>query len=294
MIRLPAFAAADLSARLAARVGFATDTSGYRGFYQLFPAVFSMAFGATGLMFLARAMARGSGAGHALTATVIVWLASPVVYYLTIEPLMGHSLSLGLACGLVAIALRLPPARAVPQFALLGFTCGLLTVTRYQDAAYFLLPATLVWRYGIREGIATVVGAVPVIAIQLVANVVWYGSPWTTGYTAVVVPDWLAGDVWRHLFNPIQGIFTTHPIQLLGLVGLAWMSPIQKRLVVVLLVVFLAQLYAVAALVPAAPGMSFGNRTLTSLTRRSCSVGTGSPRVSRDCPLSVSPWRARI
>ena len=109
-------------------------------------------------------------------------------------------------------------------------------------------------------------GAAPVIAIQLVANLLWYGSPWTTGYTAVVVPDWLAGDVWRHLFNPIQGIFTTHPIQLLGLVGLAWMYPIQKRLVVVLLVVFLAQLYAVAALVPAAPGMSFGNRTLTSLT----------------------------
>lgn len=266
VIRLPAFAAADVCARLAARAGFVIDTSGYRGVYQFLPAVYSFAVGVCGLLLLGIAIGRVVGAERALIATAMVWLASPVAYYLTIEPLMGHSLSLGLACGLVAVSLQLPRTRAVGHFVLLGFICGLLVITRYQDAAYFLLPIALAWRYGFREYVAIAAGAVPVIAIQLVVNLAWYGSPWTTGYATVVVPDWLAADVWRHLFNPLQGIFTTHPIQFLGMVGLAWVYPVHKRLVVVLCVIFVVQLYAVAALVPAAPGMSFGNRIITSLT----------------------------
>ena len=267
LIRLPAFAAADLASRVASRVGFSVDTSGYRGLYQILPAVFSLAFGAAGLLLLARAVGRLDSAERALTATSTVWLATPVVYYLTIEPLMGHALSVGLACCLVALALQLR-TKAAPawRFVTLGVICGLMTITRYQDAAYFLLPVMLVSQRRLQAFLAIAAGAAPVIAIQLLVNARWYGSPWITGYGAVVEPEWLAPDIWRHVFDPVQGIFTTHPIQLLGLVGLAWFYRVDKRLAIALFVIFVVQLYAVAALVPAAPGMSFGNRTITSLT----------------------------
>jgi hypothetical protein len=267
LIRLPAFAAADLCSRVASRLGFHVDKSGYRGLYQILPAVYSLAFGAAGLLLLARAMGRLAGAERALTATSTVWLATPVVYYLTIEPLIGHALSVGLACCLVAMALQLPQ-KAAPawRFLALGAICGLMSITRYQDAAYFLLPVMLISERRLQAFLAITAGAAAVIAVQLVVNSRWYGSPWTTGYGAVVLPDWLAPSVWRHLFDPVQGIFTTHPIQLLGLVGLALFYRVNKPLVIALFVIFLAQLYAVAALVPAAPGMSFGNRTITSLT----------------------------
>lgn len=266
VIRLPAYAVADVCSRAASRLGFSVDRTGYRGLYQIFPAVFSLAFGAAGLLLLAGALRRLSGDDGAAIATAVVWLATPAVYYLTIEPLMGHSLSLGLACCLVALMLPLGGPVTATRFALLGLVCGLLTITRYQDAAYFLLPMTLAPGQWWRAVLATSAGAAPVIAIQLVANYSWYGSPWITGYGGVMKPDWLTPGVWRHLFSPLHGVFTTHPIQLLGLVGLIWFYSIYKRLVVALWVIFFAQLYAVAALIPAAPGMSFGNRTLTGLT----------------------------
>ena len=267
LIRLPAFAAADLCSRVASRLGFDVDRSGYRGLFQILPAVYSLAFGAVGLLLLARAVDRLDGSERALATTSTVWLATPVVYYLTIEPLMGHALSVGLACCLVALALHLRTRAATAwRLVTIGAVCGLMTITRYQDAAYFLLPVMLVSQRRLQAFFAIAAGAAAVIAVQLLVNSRWYGSPWTTGYGAVVVPQWFAPDVWRHLFNPVQGVFTTHPIQLLGLVGLACFYRVDKRLAIALFVVFVAQLYAVAALVPAAPGMSFGNRTITSLT----------------------------
>jgi len=266
LIRLPMFAAADLLSRAASRFGFSVDRAGYRDLYQFLPALYSSAVGATGLLMLARALRGLFEDDDAVTTTATVWLATPVVYYLTIEPLMGHSLSIGLACCLVALMLQVRGQISAGRFAVFGFLCGLLTITRYQDAVYFLLPMTLASGRWLRATLGVVGGAAPVLAVQLVTNHVWYGSPWSTGYQNVVKPAWLAADVWRHLFSPLQGIFTTQPIQLLGLAGLVWVYPTQKRLVLALYVIFVTQFYAVAALIPGAPGASFGNRTLTSLT----------------------------
>ena len=268
VIRLPSFAVADIAARATSLLGIPVDRAGYRHLYQFLPALFSSALGSAGLLLLARTVRRSFADDGAVIAVATVWLATPVIYYLTIEPLMAHAVSLGLACCLVALVLRTREREEVTlgRFALLGCLCGLLTITRYQDAAYFLLPLTLAsgqWR---RAFFGVIAGAAPVVAVQLLANRIWYGSMWTTGYEGVVRAEWLAPDVWRHLFAPLYGVFTTHPIQLLGLAGLVWIYPIHKRLVLALYVIFATELYAVAALIPGAPGMSFGNRTLTSLT----------------------------
>jgi hypothetical protein len=265
LLRLPAYAAADLVAAGASAVGLAHDRSGYRGLYQILPAAFSALVGIAGLLFLAWAVA-DQWALPATLATVTVWLASPVVYYLTIEPLMTHSLSIGLASALVGLAIY--TSSRPPHWSLLmqGALCGLLTITRYQDAVFFFVPVAMLRGDRLRGTLLIAAGALPFLALQGWANEVWYGTPWTTGYAGVLAPAWLRPDLARHLFHPVQGALTTHPIHLAGIVGamLLWRS--DAPLAASLLLIAVIQVYAIAALIPTTPGASFGNRTVTSLT----------------------------
>lgn len=79
LIRLPAYAAADLLARAASALGLRHDRSGYHGLYQLLPAAFSALAGIGGLLFLAWVVSERWGVAAALP-TLTVWLASPIVY----------------------------------------------------------------------------------------------------------------------------------------------------------------------------------------------------------------------
>lgn len=264
VMRLPSYVAADLLARAATAIGLPQDRAGYRGLYQLLPAAFSALAGIAGLVALARVIADRWGT-PALLATVTVWLASPAVYYLTIEPLMTHALSIGLACALVALAIhtRFDP----PVWSLLaqGALCGLLAITRYQDAAFVLFPLVLLRERRLRGGALIVAGALPFIGLQAWVNEVWYGTPWTTGYASVLAPSWLQPDLVRHLFHPVQGAFTTHPIHLLGVLGALVLWRTDRQVAGALLVIAAVQVYAIAVLIPTTPGASFGNRTVTSL-----------------------------
>jgi hypothetical protein len=263
-LRLPPYVAADALARGATTVGIAHDRAGYRGLYQLLPAAFSALAGIAGLLALARVVADRWGT-PALLATVTVWLASPIVYYLTIEPLMTHALSIGLACALVALAIR--TRFKPPDWSLLvqGALCGLLTITRYQDALFVLFPLVLLRERRLRGLVLIVAGALPFIVLQLWVNDVWYGTPWTTGYASVLAPSWLQPDLVRHLFHPVQGAFTTHPIHLLGILGALLLWRTDRQVAGTLLVIAAVQIYAIAVLIPTTPGASFGNRTVTSL-----------------------------
>ena len=280
LLRLPAYAAADLIAVGASTLGFAPDRSGYRGLYQLLPAAFSGLFGIAGLLFLAWVVAE-RWAVSAMLATVTVWLASPVVYYLTIEPLMTHSLSIGLASALVGLAIytrsgpsecpdpasRTPhPASRQWSLVIQGALCGLLTITRYQDAVFFLVPVALLRGDRLRGALMIAAGALPFLALQGWVNDAWYGTPWTTGYAGVLAPAWLRPDLARHLFHPVQGALTTHPIHLAGIVGAVLLWRRDAPLAASLLLIAVVQIYAISALIPTTPGASFGNRTVTSLT----------------------------
>lgn len=264
LLRLPSYTAADLLARAAVFAGIPHDRSGYRGLYQVLPAVFSALAGMAGLLFLGLVAGRGREA-TALAATITVWLASPIVYYLTIEPLMTHALSVGMACALVALGMR--TRLAPPAWSLLtqGALCGLLTVTRYQDAMFFLFPLVLLSTARLRGAVLIAAGAVPFIVLQLYVNDVWYGTPWTTGYARMMDPTWLRPDLVRHLFHPVQGAFTTHPIHLLGVVGGVLLIRRDPPVALSLLVIAVVQIYAISVLIPTTPGASFGNRTVTSL-----------------------------
>ena len=265
ILRLPAYAGADLLVRVISALGFAHDRSGYRGLYQLLPAAFSALVGIGGLLWLAWVVAERWAVPSAL-ATLTVWLAAPVVYYLTIEPLMTHSLSIGLACAVVGLAIHTrftsPPWSLLGQ----GALCGLLTITRYQDAVFFLVPLALLRSERWKGALLIAAGALPFLALQGWVNDLWYGTPWTTGYAGVLAPQWLRPDLVRHLFHPVQGAVTTHPIHLLGIAGavLLWRS--DRPVAASLLVIAAVQIYAIAVLIPTTPGASFGNRTVTSLT----------------------------
>ena len=264
LIRLPAYAAADLLARAAVVLGIRHDRAGYRGLYQLLPAAFSALAGIAGLLFLARVISQGHE-GTALIATVTVWLASPIVYYLTIEPLMTHALSIGLACALVALGLRSRERPATWSLLAQGALCGLLTITRYQDAVFLLFPVVLLRTDRLRGAALVAAGALPFVLLQLYVNDAWYGTPWTTGYARMIDPAWLRPDLIRHLFHPVQGAFTTHPIHLLGILGAVLLLKCDAPVAGGLLVIAAVQIYAISVLIPTTPGASFGNRTVTSL-----------------------------
>ena len=215
VIRLPSFAVADIAAH-AASLLWTSRSQGRR------PASLPVSAGAVQL----RARERGSpparrarcaGRSRAIDGAVIAAATSG-------SPPQSSTTSpssrrwrmrcrLASACCLVALVLRTREREEVTmgRFALLGCLCGLLTITRYQDAAYFAAVDP-----GVRSVaqcfFGAIAGAAPVVAVQLLANRIWYGSMWTTGYEGVVRAEWLAPDVRRHLFAPLYGVFTTHPM----------------------------------------------------------------------------------
>lgn len=264
VLRLPAYAAADLLARAATAAGIPHDRSGYRGLYQLLPAVFSALAGIAGLLLLAWVLADRWDVPARL-ATITVWLASPVVYYLTIEPLMTHALSIGLGCALVALGIATRFRPPVWSLLLQGALCGLLVITRYQDALFLLFPLVLLRENRLRGALIIAAGALPFVLLQLTVNDLWYGTPWTTGYASVLAPSWFGPDLVRP-FHPVQGAVTTHPIHLLGIVGAIVLWRTDHQVAGALLGIALVQIYAIAVLIPTTPGASFGNRTVTSLT----------------------------
>lgn len=242
--------------RLAAQplVGFSAP-NGTEPAYQAMVAFATLLYGTVGLFLLMHTLRRWVSRWAAFWATVIVWVGSPVRFYLSVLPGAAHGVEFFAAVLVLRayLAFRELPDRRHALLA--GAACGLVFLTRSQDGLLLLLPGIELARQLIRGGRPRRIfftGAVLVIGFFVVAlpqMAVWqvmFGTPILIPHRAIHGDQFLHAaqpELLGALISERGGLFASHPAMVLAVLGLLVLAFRDVRYVAAVVPVLLATWY---------------------------------------------------
>ena len=189
--------------------------------YYAAAAATSLAIILAAILTLARALEARFGAAFAWLAVLSVVLASPILYYAAVQPLMSHGLTFAFAAFCLAFTLRAERERTLPGWAWCGATLGLAMLCRAQAVPFVLMVLAGLWRAraGWQAALVAAFAAAAFFSPQLLSWKVLYGSfltiPQGDGFI-----DWKGRHAIDVLISADRGLFNWHPVLLLGLLGL--------------------------------------------------------------------------
>jgi hypothetical protein len=280
LLLLPFFAVGHILALALNLFGLGINPDGYSPIYQLFAGLGSISYGLLALFVIFRLGRKLFSPEAAPWGIVALWGATPLVYYMTMEPLMSHAFSaFAVAIFLTYWLSTLKDHRPVRWF-VLGLLGGLVCIVRFQDAPFLALPLfhVLVSSFtkrkfdassalrSLRNAAIFALAAGMVISPQLAANRYLYGSFWTTGYAQESFSNWHAPRLLYTLFSAHSGLLLWSPILIFALMGLWIHARRQPRTGWLLWLGFLLQWYLVSSWYAPHQGDSFGNRMLLNCT----------------------------
>jgi hypothetical protein len=272
----PAFLIAHTAVKTAGAFGVAIPADGYSWPYPFAAALSSTLLGLLALCMTYSIARRLTDQFHAGLAVIVVWLSTPMVFYMYSHPLMSHAndafvnalfvyvwwktrdnysakagLARGLAAGL-AIWVRTQDAVLIVILGLEAFTDLLIAFRNKQSIKPVLF-----------RGLATLGGYLLLLAPLLAFWRVVFGSWLMNTYhvrQGVTALDWRAIHVLKVLFSSNRGLFIWAPITLPSLIGLRWLFKENARLAAILTGMFVAQLYVVSSWYGWAGAVAFGPR----------------------------------
>ncbi len=224
---------------------------------------------------------------------IVIWLATPVIFYLSLTPPMSHANSFFLIALWLWLWYRTrewcvdakgrftPGVRRGSMWLLLGVLGGLTTIVREQDGTVLIIAALeslyLYWKGGFRPkllfgNVLFLVGfglaLVPQFIVYLALNG-RLGPGKVVGDKLQFLSPEVPGRMLGLLFaNPDHGLFWWSPVLLPALVGLGLMlrdRPL-RFVTLLLLAAFLAELYISAAFQTWTMRGSFGPRRLIGIS----------------------------
>ena len=287
----PAYVVADGFVVVARALGARVPRDGFSWPYVWAVCLASLAWGTSGLFLCYRLCRAYVGRAEAIWGVLAVWFASPVVFYLYITPAMSHANSL------FAVALFLwvwhvtRPDRTRLGWAALGASAALmilvrelnwllllvvavdecLSIRRVADArdrvkgetALAVLFAELVQRTAgyLVFGLAVVVLVAPQFYVYQTLN-------GTLGPTPFVIEKFslLPVHAVEVLFSGFHGLFSWHPVTLVGVIGLALLWRRSPTLALAFGAVFAAQVIVIGSYETWWGGASFGARRFVNCT----------------------------
>lgn len=204
-----------------------TVTGGPTDPLRLSPSYYSAAVVATlavllaAVLALGRALAARFGGAEGWLAVLSVVLASPLLFYATVQPLMSHAFTFAFASACVALTLRAERERSISLWAWCGASLGLAMLCRAQTVALLMILIAGLWRARAGWKTVLVVGITAFLcfAPQLLTWKALYGS-------FVTIPqgnnfiDWSGSHTLDVLISADRGLFNWHPLLLFGLSGL--------------------------------------------------------------------------
>ena len=233
---VPFFAFGHILSLLLNRIGFMIPADGYGPTYQL-----SVGFGGLFYGFIAIVMIYHLGKRlfdpiTALVGAIAIWLATPLIYYMTMEPLMSHTISVFAVTLFVFLWYVTRERRHLYQWIALGLVGGLMSIVRYQDSLFLLIPVidTVVcvirrdnslersWRYSIISLCIFLIATSLVISVQLYVNRILYGFAFTTGYAGEGFPYWNSPKLFFSLFSTQSGLLLWSPVVAFSLGSIYW------------------------------------------------------------------------
>jgi hypothetical protein len=299
----PFYVAADIGVAAARSLGATVPRDGYSWPYVWAVCLGSLFWGTAG-MFLAYRLCRAHASRTASTwGVVAVWFASPAVFYLYITPAMAHANSMFAVTLFLFFWHRGRVDRAVRGWATLGAAAGLMVLVRELNWLLLLVLAvdeTQAILHVARSAEGHRVRGAPLVRAAVVE--LWRRS---VGYLCfavvlgiVVAPQFyvyrtLNGTfgptpfvvekfslvpryAWAVLFSGFHGLFSWHPVTLVGVLGLAALWRRAPWIAVALAAVVAAQVLVIGSY-----------ETWWGGARRSVHAGSSTAR--RSSPLDW-PW----
>ncbi|MBE7558820.1 hypothetical protein HS125_07675 [bacterium] len=282
---LPFFLAGHVHAHVLSALGERVLLDGYSWPYPWWTLSGTVLFGFAGMMLTYRLLRRTSTPGAALWGTLFCALGTPLLSYLFVEPSFSHALSFMLGAGFLLYwseHFDAPTSELTAgwrPYLTLGWLLGLSMVVRWQNVLFAALPALdalrLLRRHAQQrrpgDAVRTLARYAALAAVAFLAflpqMLVWKllsGSlfiiPQGEGYL-----DWTQWNTWRVLLHPQHGLFSMHPLALVGLLGLALGWRRHPRLCVYLGIAFLLQLAISSVVHDWWAGGAFGQRRLDSV-----------------------------
>ncbi|MGB8647565.1 MAG: hypothetical protein WCF84_20190 [Anaerolineae bacterium] len=263
----PFFIVAHLLSLALHAINPAVTTDGYSYLYQAAISLGSIVYGFIGLVLVYKTISRDAPR-RALVATLLLWFATNVVYYMLVEPSMSHMCSLMAVSLLVYLWLSARPLTTMRQFLLLGLAGGLVGIVRQPDATLLLLPVLDTWLghqpvLAKLKGTAVIgVGFIAIFWVQMLAWLIQYGSPFSSGYLygGKQFFTWLTPHLFEVLFSTEHGLYLWHPVLLLATVGLVLVLRRDRVLGSLLFLGLGMQAYLIGAWSVWDQGDSFGGR----------------------------------
>jgi len=270
LMLLPAYAGVYVSSLALSAAGIPADITGYGWTYQLAAGWLTAAYAALGLLAMIRVCQSGDVAEDvAVAAAATIALATPWLFYVTLEPLFAHALSATVVALLIRAWLVARSQDRAGWWVATGVIGGLAAIIRYQDALFLIVPALDALLHVRRRGLALpalAIGAVAGASPQLAANVALFGSPFHTGYAAEGFTHLSSPWLLFTLFSSKVGLLRWSPIVALALIGLAVGARRGWIVARLGLVAVAAQWYLVSSWYFVSQGHTFGNRMLTNCT----------------------------
>lgn len=266
----PFFLAGHVFTLVSRAFGGGLPADGYSFWYQASVYVGNSLYGLAGLLLTARVLMRFFGPGIAAGAGAVLMLATPLTYYLFPIEVIAHCVSF--FCVAAFLALYVKGDRPY----LLAAVGGLMFLCRWQDALFLLLPAWDAfrelagrkqapvsrgwWRRRAVQAGVFFLCATPQLAAWKAIYGRWLLVPQGEGFLSLQNTH-----LWDVLFSMRHGLFSWHPVLLLGLAGLfvgaAPTAGIRRRF----LACFIAQWLVNASVLDWWAGWSFGNRRFINL-----------------------------
>jgi hypothetical protein len=240
---------------------------GFANPYQRAIGFGSLVYGFVGLVLIYRVLTDYFSKVIAFSSTLVLCCGSFVIWYLTIENSMVHGPSMFATTLFLYWWHRTREHRTTAQWAVLGAAAGLMSIVRWQDSLFLILPVGMsVGRQGweaIRQrvtststerplialtrdlaafGGALVVVASPQLVFWKVVRGAWISPP--TEEHGVHLSSLHVGDV---LFSPNHGLLSWTPVLYLAVLGLPLFFRRDRAFFLVLIAGLLAQVYVNSA-----------------------------------------------
>jgi hypothetical protein len=277
----PFYALAHGAVVTARAAGAAVAADGFSSPYAAAVAFGSAVYAFLGLLLAHDALTRHGGFSvvAATLAVAALWLATPVLYYMTLAPAFSHACSLFAVSLLVWVWLR---ARArggetgapLADWALVGLAGGLCGLVREQDALFLVVPMAGLFLDALRTrrpaaflARAAVAGACAALVFlpQLFAYRALNGR---FGPTPLVTRkmDFLSPHFLQVLFDPGHGLFVWAPLLLVAVVGLALLVGRRQEVAACLAMGLLLQFWINGAVESWSQAGAFGSRRFVGAT----------------------------
>ena len=283
----PMYIVTDIGVRAARALGSSTPADGFSRPYLAAVAYGSAIYGFLAIvisLFVARRFA-----GSVQVPALVVWIGTPLLFYMYVAPGMAHATSAFAVALFVIVWLIVREKWSVGGLMVLGALAALMTMVREQEAFVAIGPAVdFVWSVmdDARSARRDVVRSKIVAAAAGIATLLVCMLPQFLTYLVLngrIGPDrhienkmlWYSPHAFSVLFSPNHGFFFWTPLAMLAVVGLLLKaarrpaldeSSDDRRIAICMLIMFASQVYVSGSVDTWTVAGSFGQRRFVGMT----------------------------